>query len=428
VRIPLSYNLRNLRQRPASTLATALGIALVVAILVGALAMAAGFQTALVETGSPNNVIVLRTGADSEISSSITQDGANILRAEPEVAIGPDGHPLVSSEMVVLANLRRTGQVGSSNITLRGVDQEAFQLRDQVKIVSGHMFQPGTDEVIVGERIARRFADCNLGGHLRFNKHDFTVVGHFVAGGTGFESEIWGDNAILLPAMNRGTYQSVTFRLRGPPPIPSPQAGFSRYLARLFRAAAGHDRSSSRVQEVTRDEGALAFTALKQRLEKDPRLGVQVLTERQWYAQQSALLANVLRVAGIFLTLIMAVGAIFGAMNTMYAAVGARTREIATLMVLGFSPGSIRWAFVRESVFLSLIGGALGCLIALPINSITTSTTNWSSFSEVAFAFRVTPFSIVAGMIFAVAMGFFGGLLPAYRAGRLPLASGLRAI
>jgi ABC-type lipoprotein release transport system permease subunit len=388
VGIPLSYNLRNLRQRPGSTLATALGIALVVAILVGALAMASGFQAALIETGSADNVIVLRTGADSEISSSVTQDGANILRALPEVAIGPDGHPLASPEMVVLANLRRLGQVGSSNITLRGVDQEAFRLRDQVKIVSGRMFQPGNDEVIVGERIARRFAGCDLGDRLRFNKHDFTVVGHFTEGGTGFESEIWGDNAILLPAMNRGTYQSVTLRLRDP----------------------------------------RQFAALKVRLEKDPRLGVQVLTERGWYAEQSALLATVLRFAGIFLTLIMAVGAIFGAMNTMYAAVGARTREIATLMVLGFSPGAIHWAFVRESVFLSLIGGVIGCLIALPINSITTSTTNWSSFSEVAFAFRVTPWAMGAGMIFAAAMGFFGGLLPAFRAARLPLAAGLRAI
>lgn len=386
--IPLSYNLRNLRQRPASTLATAFGIGLVVAILVGALAMASGFQAALVETGSPSNVIVLRTGADSEISSAISHDGANILRDMPEVAIGPNGRPMASPEMVVLANIRRLGQVGSSNVTLRGVDQEAFVLRDKVKVAAGRMFRPGTDEVIVGDRIARRFAGCKIGDRLRFNHHDFTVVGQFTAGGTGFESEIWGDNAVLIPAMDRDSYQSVTLRMRDPS----------------------------------------KFAALKARLEKDPRLGVQVLTERAWYKSQSALLANVLRVSGIFLTLIMAVGAIFGAMNTMYAAVGARTREIATLMVLGFSPGSIQWAFIRESVFLSLLGGIIGCLIALPINSITTSTTNWSSFSEVAFAFRVTPLAIGIGMIFAVAMGLIGGLLPAFRASRVSLAAGLRAI
>src|SRR5262245_2249248 len=350
--------------------------------------MASGFQAALVETGSTNNLIVLRTGADSEISSSISHDGAAILRDLPEVATGPDGRPMASPELVVLANIRRLGQIGSSNVTLRGVDQEAFVLRDKVKVTQGRMFRAGTDEVIVGDRIARRFAGCRIGDRLRFNRHDFTVVGQFTAGGTGFESEIWGDNAVLIPAMDRDSYQSVTLRMRDPS----------------------------------------QFKAMKQRLEKDPRLGVQVLTERAWYASQSALLANVLRFAGVFLTLIMAVGAIFGAMNTMYAAVGARTREIATLMVLGFSPNSIRWAFVRESVFLSLIGGVIGCLIALPINSITTSTTNWSSFSEVAFAFRVTPTALGVGMAFAVAMGFFGGLLPAFRAARLPLASGLRAI
>ena len=386
--IPIAYNLRNLRQRPASTLATAIGIALVVAILIGALALASGFQAAMIETGSHDNVIVLRTGADSEISSAVSRDGANILRALPEVAPGSDGRPLVSPEMVVLANLRRLGQTGSSNITLRGVDPEAFRLRDQVKVTAGRMFTPGTDEVIVGERIAKRFAGCGLGDRLRFNHHDFTVVGHFVAGGTGFESEIWGDNVVLLPAMDRDAFQSVTFRMRD----------------------------------------ASRFPDLKRRLEKDPRLGVQVLTERGWYANQSQLLAGVIRVGGIFLTLIMAVGAIFGAMNTMYAAVGARTREIATLMVLGFSPGAVRWSFVVESVLLSLIGGLLGCLLALPINAISTSTTNWSSFSEVAFAFRVTPAAMVAGLVFAAAMGFAGGLLPAFRAARQPLASGLRAI
>ena len=387
--IPIAYSLRNLRQRPASTLATALGIALVVAILVGALALANGFQAAMIETGSPANVIVLRTGADSEISSAVSRDGANIIRALPEVAAGPDGRPLVSSEMVVLVNLRRLGQTGSSNVTLRGVDPESFALRNQVKVTSGHMFTPGTDEVIVGERMAKRFAGCGIGDKLRFNHHDFTVVGHFVAGGTGFESEIWGDNAVLMPAMDRqGAFQSVTFRMRDPS----------------------------------------GFQALKKRLEADPRLGVQVLTERGWYANQSALLATVIRVGGIFLTLIMAIGAIFGAMNTMYAAVGARTREIATLMVLGFSPGAVRWSFVMESVLLSLVGGVLGCILALPINAISTSTTNWSSFSEVAFAFRVTPIAMVVGLVFAVAMGFVGGLLPAFRAARQPLASGLRAI
>ncbi|MGH7731453.1 MAG: ABC transporter permease [Candidatus Eiseniibacteriota bacterium] len=385
--IPISYNLRNVTQRPWSTLATTLGIALVVAILVGAFALASGFQAALVETGSPENLIVLRTGADSEISSGVSRDAANILRALPDVQTGPDG-PLASAEMVVLINQPRLGQDGSSNVTVRGVDAEGMHLRGQVKVVEGRMFTPGTDEVIVARRMARRFASCGIGDRLRFGQRDFSVVGHFTAGGSGFDSEIWGDNAVLMPALNReNAFQSVTLRMR----------------------------------DTTR------FAALKKELEADPRLGVQVRTERGWYSEQSALMATIIRVGGVFITLIMAVGAIFGAMNTMFAAVKQRTREIAVLLTLGFTPFAITLSFLIESVLIALIGGLAGCLIALPINGITTSTTNWSSFSEVAFAFRVTPIGMIAGLVFAAGLGLVGGFLPAFRAGRQPLAAGIRA-
>jgi putative ABC transport system permease protein len=387
VALPISYNLRNLRQRPLSALATALGVALVVAVLIGALALAAGFQAALVETGSPANAMVLRVGADGEISSSVSREAAGILRALPDVATGPDGRPLVSQDMVVLTNLDRRGQPGSSNITVRGIDPAALTLRPDVRIVEGRMFTPGTDEVIVGHRLPRRFAGAELGERLRFNQREFRVVGHFEAGGSAFESEIWGDNAVLMPVLDRETFQSVTFRMRDP--------------ARL--------------------------AALERELEADPRLGVQVQSERAFYSSQSQLLATVIRLAGLLVTLVMAVGAIFGAMNTMFAAVDARTREIGVLLTLGFSPGAVMLSFVVESVLLALAGGALGCLLALPINGITTSTTNWSSFSELAFAFRVTPPALVAGMVFAAAMGLVGGLLPARRAARQPLAASLRA-
>ena len=387
--IPISYNLRNVIRRPVSTLTTTIGIALVVAILVGAFALASGFQAALIETGSPANVIALRTGADSEISGGISRDAANILRALPEIATGPDGRPLASAEMVVLINSPRLGQSGSSNVTVRGIDPGGLPLRSQVKITEGRMFTPGTDELIVGQRIARRFANCGLGDHLRLGQRDFTVVGHFAAGGSAFESEVWGDNAVLMPALNRNdVFQSVSFRLKDPS----------------------------------------TFPALKRRLEHDPRLNVQVRTEREWYAEQSQLLATVIRVGGVLITLIMAVGAIFGAMNTMYAAVSQRTREIAVLLTLGFSPFSIMISFLIESVLLALLGGLLGCLIALPINGITTSTTNWSSFSEVAFAFRVTATGMLVGLIFAAVMGLVGGFLPALRASRQPLARALRAM
>ncbi len=386
--IPLSYNLRNVTQRPLSTLATTLGIALVVAILVGAFALASGFQAALVETGSPENLIVLRTGADSEISSGISRDAANILRALPDVQAGPDGRALASAEMVVLINAPRLGQGGSSNVTVRGIDAEGLALRNQVRIVAGRMFAPGTDEVIVARRMARRFANCGLGERMRFGQRDFGVVGHFDAGGSGFDSEVWGDNAVLMPALNReNAFQSVTLRMR----------------------------------DTTR------FVTLKKELEGDPRLGVQVRTERGWYSEQSRLMATIIRVGGVLITLIMAVGAIFGAMNTMYAAVKQRTREIAVLLTLGFTPLAITLSFLIESVLIALIGGAAGCLIALPINGITTSTTNWASFSEVAFALRVTPTGMIVGLAFAAVLGVVGGFLPALRAGRQSLAAGLRA-
>lgn len=386
--IPISYNLRNIVQRPVSTIATIVGIALVVTILVGAFALASGFQASLMETGSPDNLMALRTGADSEISSGIGRDAANILRALPDVAIGADGHPLASPEMVVLINQQRLGQSGSSNVTVRGISPEGLALRSQVKIVEGRMFTPGTDEVIVAKRMAGRFANCAIGDKIRFGQRDFTVVGHFTSGGSGFESEVWGDNAVLMPALNReDAFQSLTFRMRDP----------SR------------------------------FADLKKQLEADPRLGIQVHTERAWYAEQSSQMTTIIRVGGIFITLIMAIGAMFGAMNTMYAAVNQRTREIAVLKTLGFTPWAITMSFLIESVLLALLGGILGCLLALPINGITTSTTNWSSFSEVAFAFRVTPMGMLVGLAFAAMLGLVGGFLPARWAGSRSLAATLRA-
>jgi ABC-type antimicrobial peptide transport system permease subunit len=387
VAIPLSYNLRSLMQRPASSLATALGIAFVVAVLVGALALASGFQAAMVRTGSPANLIVLRRGADGELSSGIGRDGVNVLRSLPDIAVDAGGRPLVSAELLVLVQQNRRGGTGSSNVPVRGIDAGGLPLRSRVAIVAGRLFAPGTDEVVVGARMARRFDGLALGDRLRFGQREFTVVGHFDAAGSAFESEIWGDINVLGPALGRdNVFQSVTFTVR----------------------------DTSRIR------------ALRQQIETDPRLGVQVRTEREFYAEQSRLLTNVIRVAGVFLTAIMALGAVFGAMNTMFAAVGARTREIATLFVLGFSPLAVMVSFLFESVLLALAGGALGCLIALPINGITTSTTNWSTFSELAFAFRVTPAGMLAGMIFALVLGVVGGFLPALRAARQSLASSLR--
>ncbi len=380
--IPFSYNIRNVVRRPASTITTALGIAMVVAILVGAFALASGFRAALVESGSESNVMVMRSGADSEISSGISVEAAGIIRALPEIATGPDGRPLVSAELLVLTTLNRAGGTGSSNVPIRGIQADGMPLRDRLKIVEGRAFTPGTDEVIVGKRIASRFEGCRIGQELRFGQRRFKVVGNFDAGGTSF------DHAVLAPTFGREGYQSVTFRMRDPK----------------------------------------RFAAIEQQLEKDPRLGVEVRTERAFYSGQSRLMSGIIQGAGVFITLIMAVGAIFGAMNTMYAAVATRTREIAVLLTLGFSPWAVMTSFLTESVLISLVGGAIGCLVALPINGIVTSTTNWSSFSEIAFAFRVTPVGMAIGLGFAAVMGVVGGFLPALQAARQPLSRSLRAV
>jgi len=385
--IPFVYNIRNVMNRPMSTLTTALGIGLTVAIFIGALALAAGFRASLVGTGRADNAIVLRKGADSEISSGISRDNANIIAALQEIATGPDGKPMVTSDLVVVTNRERLGQTGSSNVTVRGVDAVATAIRGNVEITEGRMFTPGTDEVIIGGRIAGRFKNCGVGETIRFQQRDFTVVGHFRAGGSAFESEIWGDVEVLMPALDRdNTYQTVVFRMRDP----------------------------------------AQFPAIKSRLEKDPRLQVQVEVENRFFAKQSELFTGLITGIGLFITIIMAVGALFGAANTMFAAIGSRTREIATLLVLGFSPGAIMLSFIFESMLISAVGGVLGILMALPVNGITSSTTNFSSFSELAFQFQVTPQAMLAGMGFAVGLGLLGGFFPALRASRQTLSTALR--
>jgi len=385
--IPFVYNVRNVAQRPVGTITTAIGIGLTVAVLLAALALAQGFESTLETTGSPNNAFVLRKGADNEIDSGIALDAAAVLASNPGVAVGPDGRSLASLEMLTTTNLERRGQNGSSNIRVRGVNPATIGMRAVPTIVEGRMFTPGTDEVIVGATIAPRFAGRGVGEVLKFQKRPFKVVGHFTTGGTSFESEIWGDAGVLMPVFHReGGYQVVALRMRDP----------------------------------------ARFDALKKELEGDPRLGVQVTRENEFYAEQSRALTALLRGIGIFITLIMAIGALFGAANTMFAAVSGRTREIATLLVLGFSPFAVMASFVTESVLIALAGGVLGCLLALPINGITTSTTNFQSFSEMAFKFQVTPALMVAALVFAAAMGVLGGFFPALRAARQPIARTLR--
>ncbi len=388
VGIPLAYNLRNLAVRRAMTLMTAGGIALVVAVLVLTLALAAGFQAALVGTGRADNAVCLRGGSTSELTSAVGRAAARVIEADPGVARLPGGEALAVPELVVLVNLPRRGDpAASSNVTVRGLDARALALRPEVRLVAGRMFREGADEVIAGRPLGRRFAHCALGEQVRLGNRQWRVVGQFEAGGSGFESEIWGDRESLLPVFDRLNFQSVTLRLADP--------------ARLAE--------------------------LEARLEADPRLNVEVQRESAYYAAQSAQLASVIRVLGFFLVAVMAAGAVFGALNTMYASIGARTREIAMLLALGFTPGQVRLSFVLEAVLLCLLGGVLGCLLALPVHGVSTGTTNWATFSEVAFQFRITPGILAAGLAAAAVLGLVGGWFPARLAARQPVAAALRA-
>lgn len=384
--IPLEYNLRNLFVRKTATLMTAGGIALVVAVLVLTLALAHGFQETLVATGSPDNVLVIRTGSQTEMQSGLGREVAHIIDADPNVASLPGGVAMVSDESVVLTNLeRRSG--GTSNITVRGIGEQGLALRPSVRIAEGRPFRPGVDEVMVGRALSRRFLGCQLGSTLRFGSRDWLVVGIFESGGSGFESEIWGDVESLLPAFDRDAYSSITMRMLDPN----------------------------------------AFGTMKERLEADPRLHVDVFRENDYYSAQSKQLAQVIRVLGMFLVVVMAFGAVFGALNTMYAAVGARTREIGTMLALGFTPANILVSFMIESILLSLVGGLIGCALALPIHGMSTGTTNWSSFSEIAFQFRLTPGILLTGLIASILLGAIGGYFPARNAARRTVTDALRA-
>jgi putative ABC transport system permease protein len=388
VKIPLSYNARSLLQRPVSTAFTALGIGLVVAVFIGMLALANGFRAALVRTGSAENILILRDGADSELSSSLDRQAVSILTSSSHVAVGGDGRPMVSPEAYVVIPLPRKGfdTTGLANVVVRGVSPAVWSVRANLDIVAGRAPESGRSEICVGEKMAGRFDHTAIGETLRFGGRDWTVACRFTAGGSAFESEIWGENEQVLPVFRRETFQSLTFRLKDPG----------------------------------------AFEEAKRVLESDKRISVDVYREADFYAQQSQLLGSILEALAIMITGIMALGAVFGAINTMYAAVASRSPEIAVLLTLGFQPRSVLASFLAESALIALVGGVIGALIALPVNGMVTSTTNWASFSEIAFSFRITPGLLLSGLVFALVMGLVGGFFPARRAARLPVVQALR--
>jgi ABC-type antimicrobial peptide transport system permease subunit len=363
-------------------------MALVVFVFAAILMLAAGLQKTLVETGSSDNVVVIRKGSVSEVQSGMGRQQASVIETDPEIAIGPSGDKLVAKEVVVLISLPKRDQDKPANVVIRGMAASSILLRSQVKLIEGRLPKTGSSEIIAGLNIAKRFKGGGMGETLRFGMRDWRIVGIFDAGNTGFNSEIWGDVDQLMQAFRRPVYSSVIFRLRDPQ----------------------------------------AFAAVKARLESDPRLTVEAKRETRYYKDQSEMMATFLRILGMSLTIIFSLGAIIGAMITMYAAVSNRTGEIGTLRALGFQRRSILLAFLMESLLLGFIGGCLGLFFASFMQLFTVSTMNFQTFSELAFSFTLTTDIVYKALGFSLIMGLLGGVLPAIRASRMKIVDALRAV
>jgi len=383
------FGLMSLPQRRGSAAAAVIGIAGVVAVLIGVLSIAVGFQHAMNASGSPDGAIILRSGADSEMVSGFGREETRVIADAPGLARSADA-ALASAELFVIINLPKRSTGTDANVPLRGVEPAAFQVRDQFKMVEGRKFEWGKNEAIVGIGAARQFAGLEVGKQLQVGGNGWPIVGIFSAGGGSAESEIWTDATVLQGAYHRGdSFQSVYAKLASPS----------------------------------------AFTAFKDSLTTNPRLSVKVMQQADYYAAQSAAVTRLITTLGVLIAFLMAIGAVFGALNTMYSAVSARTREIATLRALGFGRGSVVVSVMLEALVLAFLGGALGAGAAyFAFNGFETSTMNFQSFSQVAFAFKVTPELLVRGVTWAAFIGLVGGLFPAVRAARLPIAAALREL
>jgi len=383
------FGLMSLPQRRGAVAATVIGIAGVVAVLVGVLSIAAGFKQAMAASGSPDGAVVLRSGADTEMVSGLGRAETRVIADTPGIARNDQG-PLASAELFVVIDLPKRSTGMDANVPLRGVEPAALQVRDHLKIVEGRMFEWGKDEVIVGGGAAQEFSGLEVGSKIKVGRYEWPVVGMFMANGGAAESEIWTDAKVLQAAYNRGdSFQSVSVRLNSP----------------------------------------AAFQAFKDSLTSNPQLSVKVVRQADYYAQQSETMTRLITTLGFLIAFLMAVGAVFGALNTMYSAVAARTREIATLRALGFGGGAVVVSLMLESLLLALVGGVIGGVLAyVAFNNFHTSTMNFQSFSQITFAFRVTPELLARGVAWAAVIGLIGGLFPAIRAARLPIAAALREL
>ena len=380
------YNLRTIPERKGSALTAAVGIAGVVLVLVGVLAIAAGFKRALTATGSKEVAIVLRSGADNEMNSGLTREDARLISDSPGLARGAAG-PLASPELFVIIDLPKRSTGTEANVPMRGVSASSFDVRGNIQFVQGRKFESGKNEVIVGAGAARAFAGLDLGNEIQLGANRWKVVGIFTAAGGAPESEVWTDADVLQPAYNRNGYQSVYARLSSP----------------------------------------ASFAQFKDALTTNPQLKVKVITLDEFFAEQSSQVSEFITTIGKFVATMMALGALFAALNTMYSAVAARTREIATLRALGFGSGPIVMSVLVESVVIAILGGAVGAGCAwLAFDGYQASTINWQTFSQVTFAFAVTPALLGTAIAWATVLGLLGGLFPAIRASRLPIAAALR--
>lgn len=387
--VPIVYNLRSMKVRWLTAVAAVLGIAGTVGVFVAMLALAHGFRATLVNSGSPDNVLIRRAGSSAELDGSVALDQVQAIEDEPGVA-HDNGKPLVSPEAVLIAgfNLKATGT--NANVQIRGVSPIVLKVRPNIKIIEGRFFEPGLAELVIGKNVTSTYEGLELGQTIPFGGQTWKVVGVFDAGGSSFDSEVWADSRVLNQVYKRpdNLYQSVTVHLTSP----------------------------------------AAFQQFKDAVTADPKLTVQVDHEVEYYARQSQVLTTLITILGGLVVLIMGVGAVIGALNTMYAMISERSREIGTMRAIGFSQYSIVLSFVFEALVIAFIGGVIGCVSVLKLNGYTTGTMNMQTFSHVAFAFQITPILLAVGILFALLMGVVGGVPPAIRAARRPVALALREL
>lgn len=387
--IPLIYNVRSVKARWTSTIVAVLGIAGTVGVFVAMLSLANGFKATLVASGSPGNALVLRAGSPSEMMGGVTLESVKVIQDAPGIAHDANG-PLVTQEVVGVMPIPLISTGTDANVQIRGVSPNVLDIRKFVKVSEGRMFQPGVTELLAGKNASKTYKGLTLGNTIDMAGGRWRVVGIFDAGGSAFDSEVWCDSRVLNDILKRpaNIFQSVTVHLDSPS----------------------------------------SFGAFKDSLTSDPRLNVDVTREIDYYAKQSTTMTKLITILGGLVAAIMAVGAVFGALNTMYSAVSERGREIATMRALGFNAYSVVFSFLVEALLIALIGGVIGCLVVLPLNGLTTSTMNFQTFSNLAFAFKITPPLLIWGIVFALVMGVIGGLLPAVRAASLPVATALREL